>query len=87
MTAHTRQAEAVRKRGNRVAPADYAPSRHGIAASDADEFHKQYPTFRSRYGDFVSAMVYGERPEFDGAIGTVVTLAKNMIQQQGNGTC
>ena len=43
------------------------------------------PAHRSRYGDFVSAMVYGERPEFDTAFGTVVALAKNMIQQQGNG--
>jgi hypothetical protein len=31
-------------------------------------------------------MVYGERAEFDTALGTVVALVKNMIQQQGNGT-
>ena len=29
------------------------------------------PAYRSRYGDFVIAMAYGERPEFEKALGTV----------------
>ena len=32
------------------------------------------PVHRRRYDDFVTAMVYGERPEFDTALGTVVAL-------------
>jgi hypothetical protein len=36
--------------------------------------------YRSRYDGFLVAMAYGERPEFDAAIGTVVALAKNTIQ-------
>jgi hypothetical protein len=33
------------------------------------------PVPRSRYGDFVIAMVYGERPDFDEAMNTVTDLA------------
>jgi hypothetical protein len=39
--------------------------------------------YRSRYGDFVIAMAYGERPEFDVALASVVALAEKTIQQQG----
>jgi hypothetical protein len=35
--------------------------------------------YRSRYGDFVIAMVYGERPEFDVALASVVSLAEQTI--------
>jgi hypothetical protein len=35
------------------------------------------PLHRRRYDDFVSAMVYGERPEFSEAFGTVTGLAKD----------
>jgi hypothetical protein len=44
-------------------------------------------TYRSRYGDFVIAMAYGERPEFDVALASVVALTERMIQHEGNGTC
>jgi mevalonate pyrophosphate decarboxylase len=41
---------------------------------------------RSRYGDFVIAMAYGERPEFHLAMSTVATLAAEMFQRE-SGTC
>ncbi len=44
------------------------------------------PTYRSRYHDFVYAMAYGERPEFERALGTVVALAEQTTQREGNGT-
>jgi hypothetical protein len=44
------------------------------------------PAYRSRYRDFVIAMAYGERPEFEIALGTVVALAEQSIQHVGNGT-
>ena len=37
--------------------------------------------------DFVIAMAYGERPEFDIALTTVVALAEKTIQHQGDGAC
>ncbi len=33
------------------------------------------PTYRQRYDDFILAMVYGDRPEFGAALGTVTNLA------------
>jgi hypothetical protein len=45
------------------------------------------PAHRSSYGDFVTAMAYGERPEFDAALASVVALAGQMIQYEGNGAC
>jgi hypothetical protein len=45
------------------------------------------PVYRSRYGDFVNAMAYGERPEFDVALASVVALAEQSIQHEGNGAC
>ncbi|MGD0109563.1 MAG: nucleotidyl transferase AbiEii/AbiGii toxin family protein [Rhodopila sp.] len=44
------------------------------------------PAYRSRYGDFVIAMAYGERPEFDVALSTVAGLAEKTIQHEGSGT-
>ena len=44
------------------------------------------PAYRSRYGDFVIAMAYGERPEFDIALASVVALAGKTMQHEGNGT-
>jgi hypothetical protein len=35
--------------------------------------------YRRRYEDFVAAMVYGERPEFDEALATVVALAEGTL--------
>src|SRR5208283_4645513 len=43
--------------------------------------------YRTRYDDFIIAMSYGERPEFDVALRTVVVLAEQTIQHEGNGTC
>ncbi|WP_158920958.1 nucleotidyl transferase AbiEii/AbiGii toxin family protein [Acidisphaera sp. S103] len=43
------------------------------------------PMHRRRYDDFVSAMVYGEKPDFGTAFGTVMNLADKMIQQGWNG--
>jgi hypothetical protein len=45
------------------------------------------PAYRSRYGDFVIAMAYGERPGFDVALTSVVGLAEKALQQGRNGTC
>jgi predicted nucleotidyltransferase component of viral defense system len=44
------------------------------------------PVYRSRYGDFVTAMAYGERPEFEVALASIVALAEKTIQHEGNGT-
>ena len=41
------------------------------------------PLHRRRYDDFVSAMVYGEKPEFDAAFSTVVVLAENPSRAAG----
>ena len=38
------------------------------------------PMHRRRYNDFIAGMVYGERPEFDTALGTVVGLAEDAWQ-------
>jgi Nucleotidyl transferase AbiEii toxin, Type IV TA system len=43
------------------------------------------PAYRSRYGDFVIAMAYGERPEFDAALASVLALAEPTIQHEGDG--
>jgi hypothetical protein len=43
------------------------------------------PIHRRRYNDFVSAMVYGERPDFSSALATVVRLADPM-QRLSRGT-
>ena len=43
------------------------------------------PMHRQRYEDFVAAMVYGERVEFDIALGTVVALIEKTFQQGGGG--
>ena len=45
-------------------------TRQALAALSTDPLH------RRRYDDFVAAMVYGERPEFDQAIATVAGLAE-----------
>lgn len=45
------------------------------------------PAYRSRYGDFVIAMAYGERPEFNAAFGTVIKLAETIIRKVGEATC
>jgi hypothetical protein len=39
--------------------------------------------YRRRYEDFVAAMVYGERPEFDEALATVVALAEGALMSGG----
>ena len=41
--------------------------------------------YRSRYRDFIVAMAYGERLEFNTAVGTVVALAEQTIQYEENG--
>jgi len=38
------------------------------------------PLYRTRYEDFVAAMVYGERPEFDEALATVTNLAQSALR-------
>ncbi len=38
------------------------------------------PVYRTRYEDFVAAMVYGERPEFDEALATVTNLAQSALR-------
>jgi hypothetical protein len=45
------------------------------------------PAYRSRYRDFVSAMAYGERPEFDVALASVVVLVGQTIQHERSDTC
>jgi hypothetical protein len=41
------------------------------------------PLHRRRYEDFVAAMVYGERPEFDEALATVTALAEGALMNDG----
>ena len=41
------------------------------------------PLHRRRYEDFVAAMVYGERPEFDEALATVAALAEGALRNDG----
>jgi len=48
-------------------------TRKALAALRADPLH------RRRYEDFVAAMVYGERPEFDEALATVDSLALSAL--------
>jgi len=55
-------------------------TRKALAALQTD------PAYRSRYDDFVIAMAYGERPEFDIALASVVALAEKTMQHEGNGT-
>ncbi|HME40387.1 MAG TPA: nucleotidyl transferase AbiEii/AbiGii toxin family protein [Steroidobacteraceae bacterium] len=43
--------------------------------------------YRTRYGDFIIAMSYGERPEFDVALASVAALTEQTIQHEGDGTC
>ena len=43
------------------------------------------PAYRLRYRDFIIAMAYGERPEFDAAFTSVVALAEKTIQDEGKG--
>jgi hypothetical protein len=40
------------------------------------------PAYRSRYSDFMNAMAYGERPEFDTARTTVAVLAQQWIDSK-----
>jgi hypothetical protein len=87
--------DAVAQMAKEIAAADAVEFRNQYPAYHADiagETRKALdalrtdPAYRSRYGDFVIAMVYGERPEFDVALASVVALAEQTIQQQGNGT-
>jgi len=43
------------------------------------------PVHRKRYDDFVAGMVYGEKSDFEAAIGSVVVLAENAMLQGENG--
>jgi hypothetical protein len=43
--------------------------------------------YRSRYGDFVNAMAYRARPDFEVALASVVALVEKAIRQEGNDTC
>ena len=52
-------------------------TRKALAALRADPLH------RRRYEDFVAAMVYGERPEFDEALATVAALAEGAFMNDG----
>jgi hypothetical protein len=56
-------------------------TRKALAALRADPVHG------SRFDDFVSAMVYGEREEFATAFATVIGLADQMMREEGNTTC
>jgi hypothetical protein len=42
---------------------------------------------RKRGGDFIIAISYGDRPEFDVVLASVNGLAENTIDQEGNGAC
>jgi len=55
-------------------------TRKALAALISDPLH------HDRYTRFMADMAYGERPEFDYALGTVVMLAEKTIQHEGNGT-
>ena len=44
-------------------------------------------TYRHRYNDFVNAMVYGDRPEYDITLGTVLELAHIIMRPERNTTC
>jgi hypothetical protein len=64
----------------------YAADIAGETRKAIDALHTD-PAYRSRYGDFVIAMAYGERPEFDAALASVVALTEQMIRQERNETC
>ena len=56
-------------------------TRKALDALRADPIH------RRRYADFLAAMVYGEKPQFDEALATVITLAEAaLISNRSNGT-
>jgi predicted nucleotidyltransferase component of viral defense system len=51
------------------------------------EAFRNNPLHRQRYDGFLADMVYGEKPEFDEALATVITLAETaLISNQSNGT-
>ena len=64
---------------------EFASQYPAYAADIAGETGKALDALRSdplhskRYDDFVAGMVYGEKPEFGAALGTVVALAGKMI--------
>ncbi len=60
----------------------YAADRAGETRKALDALHAD-PIFRSRYGDFIIAMSYGERPDFDVALAAVVALSENAMQHEG----
>ena len=75
-----------------IAEADAGEFRNQYPAYEADiaaETRKALdalrtdPLHRRRYEDFVAAMVYGERPEFDEALGTVAALAEVALMNDG----
>ena len=43
------------------------------------------PLHQSRYDSFITAMVYGEKPAYDDAFGTVVALAKQTMRPEESG--
>jgi hypothetical protein len=45
------------------------------------------PAYSLRCRDFIVAMAYGERPEFDVALAAVVGLAEKTMQHEGDATC
>ena len=74
-----------------IAEADAGEFRNQYPAYEADiagETRKALDALRtipspSPYEDFVEAMVYGERPEFDEALATVAAMAEGAFMNDG----
>ncbi len=71
--AATADAVQFRKQDPAYAADRAGVTREVLAAIQTD------PVYRARYYAFMAAMVYGERPEFDDAMATVVALAERSL--------
>ena len=88
--------DAVASMAKEIAAADAQEFRNQYPAYHADiagETRKALdalrtdPVHRARYTEFLAAMVYGEKVEFEIALTSILGLAEKMVQRGRSGTC